>query len=319
MCKEAGNTPTPVMKDPHDRSGHTETTTSFDDDDFPITKETFHASRLLRKDSIAVQKLHGPNDCEDHAKDPHLQDLLIPHHVVHMKRLDEDEPNLTAATTETDAESVSEESDADAAVTTPRRSCLRPETESYYDRPKTEKSKRKIHFGQVCVRDYDMILGDNPSVGYGPPVTIDWDYVEFNPIQMDEYEFHRPPRRSLREMGMNYYRRKHILELAGHTEEEFKVVKKEVNKWKTNRYLTRALVSSSIPFAKIEDSVESAVRKCRRLVKNDHWKSEKHLFVQWFFPIALEFWSFMFRNTAIVQLLFFWVDCNSDPPFSDRL
>lgn len=274
-----------VMKDPHDQSGHTVATS--DDDDFHHTKETFDASKLLRKDSIAVlQDRHSTNDCEKHEKNPHLEDFLIPHHVVHLNRLDEDEEEgaLTPAVTESDTESSSEQSasgTAAAATTiTRRRSCLRPETESYYDRPKTEKSKRKIHFGQVCVRDYGMILGDNPCVSYGPPVTIDWDYVEYKALQVDEYEFHRPPRRCLRQMGLNYFQRKHILALAGHTEEEFKAVKKSVKKMKMNRYLTTSLVTSALPFNKVEDTIESTVRKCKRLFKDDHWKSEKHLFVQ---------------------------------------
>lgn len=277
----------PVMKDPHDRSGHT-VATSDDCDDFHPTKETFNATRLLRKDSIAVlQDRHSTNDCETHEKNPHLEDFLIPHHVVHLNRLDEDEDEgvLTPAVTESDTESLSEEQSAfgtaaAATTTTPRRSCLRPETESYYDRPKTEKSKRRIHFGEVCVRDYGMILGDNPCVSYGPPVTIDWDYVEYNALPVDEYEFHRPPRRCLRQMGMNYFQRKHILALAGHTEEEFKAVKKSIKKMKMNRYLTTSLVTSALPFTKLEDTVESTLRKCKRLFKDDHWKSEKHLFVQ---------------------------------------
>ena len=80
-----------VMKDPHDMSGHTVATSNCDDD-FHFTKETFPASWLLRKDSIAVQQdRHSTNDCEKHEKNPHLEDFLIPHHVVHLKRLDEDD------------------------------------------------------------------------------------------------------------------------------------------------------------------------------------------------------------------------------------
>ncbi len=276
-----------VMKDPHDMSGHTVATSS-SDDDFHFTKETFPASRLLRKDSIAVQQdRHSTNDCEKHEKNPHLEDFLIPHHVVHLKRLDEDDDEAVltgSGTIETDADTDSSSSEQPAAATTATttrpRSCLRPETESYYDRPKTAKSKRKIHFGQVCVRDYGMILGDNPCVSYGPPVTIDWDYIEYNALQVDEYEFHRPPRRCLRQMGMNYFQRKHILALAGHTEEEFKAVKKSVKKMKMNRYLTQSLTTSVLPFNMLEDTIESTMRKCKRLFKDDHWKSEKHLFVQ---------------------------------------
>jgi hypothetical protein len=278
MCKEAAQ-PTATVKgapDPDPSNQTAVTSSSDDDDDFPHAKETFFHTSLI-KDSIAVQKHHGTNDCEVHEENPHLQDFMIPHHSVHVRRPDEEEE---AAATEAITEAAAEQPvAAAAAAATTRRSSLRPETKtSYYDRPKTEKSKRRIHFGEVFVRDYEMILGDNPCVTYGPPVTIDWDYVEYNPLPVDEYEFHRPPRRSLREMGLNYYRRKKLLALAGHSEEELKMAKKEVKKVKSNRYMTRQL--ASYPVVKMEATIESALRKCRRLLKDDHWKTERHLFVQ---------------------------------------
>ena len=278
-----------VMRDPHDLSGHTEVSNSSDDDDFHLPSETLHPEKFARKDSIAVQQLRGPNDCEEHEKNPHLEDFLIPKRTVLMQRLDEDGDDVVskAALTEEFDVAPTEESDTysesgqpPAVSQTSRRSCLRPETESYYDRPKTAKSKRNIHFGEVLVRDYGMILGDNPCVSYGPPVTIDWDYVEYGALPVDEYEFHRPPRRGLREMGMNYYQRKNLLTLAGYTEDEFKAVKKQVKKQQSQRYVTRSLVTSAIPFPQLEATLESAVRKCRRLIKDDHWKSERGLFVR---------------------------------------
>uniref|UniRef100_A0A7S2Q2P1 Uncharacterized protein n=1 Tax=Skeletonema marinoi TaxID=267567 RepID=A0A7S2Q2P1_9STRA len=275
ICKEAAKPTVNDAPDP-DPSNRTSITSSSDeDDDFPHAKETFfHTSRI--KDSIAVQKHHGTNDCEVHEENPHLQDFMIPHHSVHVRRLDDEEED---AVTVTIAETAAEQPVNAAAAATTRRSCLRPETKtSYYNRPKTEKSKRRIHFGDVFVRDYEMILGDNPCVTYGPPVTLDWDYVEFNPLPVDEYEFHHPPRRTIREMGMNYYRRKELLTLAGHSEEELKMAKKEVKKCKSNRYMTRQL--ASYPVVKMQATIESALRKCRRLLKDDHWKTERHLFVQ---------------------------------------
>jgi hypothetical protein len=226
------------------------------------------------------------NDCEVHEENPHLEDFMVKNHSFHIAGMSMEEAaaKIEAANAAAKAARVAEAAaaaadagNAVAAVTSPSRGCLRPETNSYYDRPKTEKSKRKIQFDQVVVRDYEMILGEHPCVGYGPPVTIDWDYVEYNPLPVDEYEFHRPPRRNLRQMGMNYYTRKHLCELAGATEAEMKAVKKEVNKWKTNRYITRQV--ASYPAIKLYATLESALRKCRRLMKEDHWKSERHLFL----------------------------------------
>jgi cell pole-organizing protein PopZ len=279
-----------------DPSNHTAVTTSSDDDDTEahhVVKETyFHTSRM--RDSVSVQKRHGTvNDCEVHEENPHLEDFMVKNHSFHIAGMSMEEAAAkieaanAAAKAARIAEAAAAAADADdadtaarnavAAVTSPSRGCLRPETNSYYDRPKTEKSKRKIQFDQVVVRDYEMILGEHPCVGYGPPVTIDWDYVEYNPLPVDEYEFHRPPRRNLRQMGMNYYTRKHLCELAGATEAEMKAVKKEVNKWKTNRYITRQV--ASYPAIKLYATLESALRKCRRLMKEDHWKSERHLFL----------------------------------------
>lgn len=264
-----------------DPSNHTAVTTTSSDDDDPfahhVVKEThFHTSRM--RDSVAVQKKRGTvNDCEVHEENPHLEDFMVKNHSFHIAGMSMEDAaaKIEAANAAAKAARIAEA--AAAAATSPSRGCLRPETNSYYDRPKTEKSKRKIQFDHVVVRDYEMILGDNPSVGYGPPVTIDWDYVEYNPLPVDEYEFHRPPRRNLRQMGLNYYTRKHLCELAGATEADMKAVKKEVSKWKTNRYITRQV--ASYPAIKLHATLESALRKCRRLMKEDHWKSERHLFL----------------------------------------
>ena len=35
---------------------------------------------------------------------------------------------------------------------------------------------KEVSFASVQVREYPMILGDNPSCTSGPPVTLDWTY-----------------------------------------------------------------------------------------------------------------------------------------------
>ncbi|KAL7458392.1 hypothetical protein ACHAWC_009920, partial [Mediolabrus comicus] len=165
-----------------------------------------------------------------------------------------------------------------ATTAAPRRSSLRPETDSsYYDRPKTDRSKLQLQFGSVNIREYEMILGDNPSVTYGPPVTLDWVPVAESTLPVDEYECqHYHPRKCYNDMYMNYYQRHHLCALAGYTPADIEITNKEVNKCKTNRFLTRHF--SSYPAVQLETALESALRKARRVLKDDHWKSEKHLF-----------------------------------------
>merc|ERR1712224_928579 len=38
------------------------------------------------------------------------------------------------------------------------------------------KHRRSVSFSSVQVREYDLCLGDNPSVGTGAPVSLDWSY-----------------------------------------------------------------------------------------------------------------------------------------------
>jgi len=134
--------------------------------------------------------------------------------------------------------------------------------------------KRKIRFGTVLVREYDIILGDHPCCSYGPPITIDWDYHQYEPIDVNVYEFNNSLyRKSIRELCMNYYQRIRILSQAGFTDVDFKVVMREINRAKVNRSITRKVLSH-YPLLKVETAVESACRKFKRLFKEDHWKGE---------------------------------------------
>jgi len=139
-------------------------------------------------------------------------------------------------------------------------------------------SKRKVHWGSVLVRDYPMVLGDHPCCSYGPPLTLDWEYQEYTPLDVDTYEFYHPPRRIGRELGRNYYNRKHLLSFAGFTKADFKKTKKEINRVKRHRSITRSVAAKYPILFKVEDAVESAGRKFKRLLNDDHWKSQKSLF-----------------------------------------
>jgi hypothetical protein len=119
---------------------------------------------------------------------------------------------------------------------------------------------KSVSFSQIHIRDYDQTIGDNPSCAAGTPLSLDWDYIEKESLGLDQYEFNRPKRRSMRQMHLNYYQRKHILTLKGHTEEEIKIGKDQAKKIKQQRSMTRHM----LPLMKIEDMAESVGRKARR-------------------------------------------------------
>uniref|UniRef100_A0A6U3NW40 Uncharacterized protein n=1 Tax=Ditylum brightwellii TaxID=49249 RepID=A0A6U3NW40_9STRA len=137
-----------------------------------------------------------------------------------------------------------------------------------------KKIKRQTSFGDVTIRDYGMIIGDHPCCSYGPPVTLDWEYYEHTSCSLDDYEYNRPRRRSLRQMNLNYYKRKELLQLAGANKGEIKAATKAVNHTRRQRSLTRSLLMGQI----IETGLESTRRKLKRLIEEDHWKKEAHLY-----------------------------------------
>uniref|UniRef100_A0A7S4RZQ0 Uncharacterized protein n=1 Tax=Ditylum brightwellii TaxID=49249 RepID=A0A7S4RZQ0_9STRA len=232
----------------------------------------FHTSRI--KDSITVQSRHNyVNDDEKHEEHPHLQDFLVPHHSVHIET-EEEKKEKEEAEKEGIKEREAKEEAHKPKLERPCRSILHKETcTSRIPCPKTE-ARRHVTFDSVIIRDYGMILGDHPCCSYGPPVTLDWDYLEYEPLKVDEYEFHHSLRRPLKQLNLNYFRRLKLLEMAGTSEEDLKTSKKDVSKIKRSRSVTRYFVSAQ----PVEAAVESAVRKFKRVLKDDHWKSERHLF-----------------------------------------
>jgi hypothetical protein len=120
---------------------------------------------------------------------------------------------------------------------------------------------QSVRFGRVVIRRYTQTLGDNPSCSYGPPVQLDWEYEEHDPLSLDEYEDKRPPRKTMRQMVLSYYVRKNILQFFyGISDEDLKASKRQINREK----LCRSVTASSVLLMPVEAALESAARKTRR-------------------------------------------------------
>jgi len=127
-----------------------------------------------------------------------------------------------------------------------------------------KKGPRRVRFDAVEIRAFDQTLGDNPSVSYGPPIGLDWQYQELEPIDLDVYEANRSPRRNLRQMMLNYYQRRNLLTFAyGFDEQEWRHAMREANRTKRQRAITKFL----LPAQFVEQVVESSVRKTKRLTQ----------------------------------------------------
>lgn len=128
--------------------------------------------------------------------------------------------------------------------------------------------KKSISFSTVEIREYNIVIGDNPSVSRGAPVGLGWKYVSSSPINVDEYEFTRMSEgRLVTSCGaraglmLTHLRRRSLLRYAGFTEEEIKEAAAEARRIKAQR-------RSTIKFqrlSRVQEGAESLNRKLRRM------------------------------------------------------
>jgi len=146
---------------------------------------------------------------------------------------DDDSSSLASSTATTDRE---EDEDSpefprdDASilkVRTQERSLART-----YARSSRSQRKCRVSFSNVYVHSHYIILGDNPSVSSGPPLSIDWGSPETSCIPVD---FHAtckggrgPPPRSGDALRLSPDRRVKILKSQGFTAKELKTAGKLV-------------------------------------------------------------------------------------------
>lgn len=133
-----------------------------------------------------------------------------------------------------------------------------------------DRTNLSVRFDNVSIRSYQQTLGDNPSVSYGPPIALDWKYEEDKPKSLEEYEKEREPnRRPFPKLGLNYYQRKALLEQQGHSDQELRSAKKQANKDKFKRAVTKYF----LPVQHLEDAAESAGRKIKKIMGHKRRKS----------------------------------------------
>jgi len=126
-----------------------------------------------------------------------------------------------------------------------------------------KRSGSMVSFNSVDVRDYDVTLGDNPSVGCGPAIALDWSYHERPRISVDEYEtsfrdqsrLHKEPKRLA--PGQ---REKLLKNGLGFTDEQLKEAEKETKKIQRERGMSSTLSS----FWRVEHAFDSIKERMQK-------------------------------------------------------
>lgn len=117
-------------------------------------------------------------------------------------------------------------------------------TMSLYSFPPPLPEKKSVTFGSIEMNEHQVILGDNPSVSDGPPLTIAWkSHVSYS-ISVDEHEKSRPKRSGSKVLPRNV--REELLTKAGYSQEQLARAQENVDKAKKERAVNACLQNSML-------------------------------------------------------------------------
>lgn len=100
--------------------------------------------------------------------------------------------------------------------------------------------KSRIKFSTIEVREFNRTLGDNPACTDGPPIALDWDFIDKKSMSIDEYEANRLPRKAHRHLLLSMHTRRNIMSRQyGYTVEELADVENTVRLVQKKREKTK--------------------------------------------------------------------------------
>eukprot|EP00563_Minutocellus_polymorphus_P003391 CAMPEP_0181037732 /NCGR_PEP_ID=MMETSP1070-20121207/9561_1 /TAXON_ID=265543 /ORGANISM="Minutocellus polymorphus, Strain NH13" /LENGTH=518 /DNA_ID=CAMNT_0023115473 /DNA_START=576 /DNA_END=2132 /DNA_ORIENTATION=- len=124
--------------------------------------------------------------------------------------------------------------------------------------------KRNVSFHKLEIREYSVVLGDNPSCSSGPPVQLAWDPHHSDELKIDDYEEHRPPRRARAEMMMNHnVRWWRLMRESGYTVSHLKRATDACQEARKARLRTVRKVRRQ---AKINDTLTAPIRSFKKII-----------------------------------------------------
>ena len=126
--------------------------------------------------------------------------------------------------------------------------------------------KRNVSFHTMEIREYGVVLGDNPSCSSGPPVQLAWNPHDSTKLRIDDYEEHRPPRRDRAEMLMSYnVRWWSLMRESGYTVSQ---LKRATDACQEERKARQKTVRKIRRQEKINDTINAPIRSLKKLTSS---------------------------------------------------
>ena len=127
-----------------------------------------------------------------------------------------------------------------------------------------------VSFSTVVIREYNTILGDNPSVSIGCPLSLGWDYASEFVAALDDYESTKPEARHPSELRLTSSEREVRLKSFGFSRMEILEGTKVAMVTRQQRMKT----IETLQLAKFQELIENANRK---IFKAGRKRKEKEL------------------------------------------
>lgn len=136
---------------------------------------------------------------------------------------------------------------------------------------RSKQQQRGVRFVNVCIREYDITIGDNPYCSHGVPICLDWNHGEESTIPIDFYEASHKRRRTARRMLLNSFQRRDMLWRSGYRLEDIESAIKENDREKFRRSLTLYF----LPIFQVQEILSSGAEKCFKSKKSDAQQLER--------------------------------------------
>ena len=140
-------------------------------------------------------------------------------------------------------------------------------------RTKPDKSRHHVAFGAVEIREFPIILGDNPAITSGAPISIDWEPQHHQIMNIDIYEYCRTgkPKRKLQ---MSEKIRDMKLKAAGFTQKDIEQAAYDAQKIRKSRESRVSGVGWSALYKAFSMSTKGfSEKKIRKLIESEQRRS----------------------------------------------
>jgi hypothetical protein len=141
---------------------------------------------------------------------------------------------------------------------------------------KRSSNPKSVSFAMLEIREYPIVPGDNPSVLFGCPLSIAWEYDSDVTCSIDDYEEIRPQPRAMTQMRIPSALREEKLLRVGYSRRDIQEATKQATVVRNQRRKT----AETMKLAPIQYFFERAKRKTLGLVQGGAKRKERELLLQ---------------------------------------